>query len=458
MRKLTCTPHGIHSFEKCSSERWRVFLIPAGNGTFMRFHLPHLPVFNSLITTAPQTAFPLSSAPMLLVQDEPALDCVIASSIVEFEARDWDALVSLDEPQLRWNFLRAVERSGLSDNAIYLAVRRSDPEFFASQNTSALLGVAVIYRKDIDLLTLASPKLTRLAAKIRQGPLQRLLIVRALSCGPVINNCRSNFFIASDLSNNFSDRVVEVLLQQLKKIRGGGLEVLFEFRDETVTRCGKSFEQAGFIRGDSLPGTRLDIKWPDFDSYLAAMRKVYRRAVRDDFEAAQDLEIQIETNFSHLANEACTLYQNTLERASVVMERLTPEFFQELATLEQSRLVTLREKSSGKLVGIEVLLLTPDGVQDLYTGVDYTLNKRYNLYFNLVYPAIALACENGWAAISMGQTSYAFKSRLGVASYPLHIFVRHRNPIICGVLKLCRRLIFPATEVPTHHVFHDVDN
>lgn len=424
----------------------------------MSFHLPHLPFFNSLVTTpATPTIYPLQGAS---AQGEcsPAIDCAVASSIVEFEARDWDALISRDEPQLRWDFLRAVEKSGLGDDAIYLAVRRSNSEFAGSQSTSPLLGVAVIYRKDIDLLTLASPKLTRFAAKIRQGPLRRFLIVRALSCGPVINNCRSNFFIAPNLGNEFSSRVAEKLLQQLRQIRGGGLEVLFEFRDETVARCGKSFEQAGFIRGDSLPGTRLDIKWPDFDGYLAAMRKVYRRAVRDDFEVAQGLEIQIETDFSHLANEACALYQNTLERATVVMERLTPEFFQELATLEQSRLVTLREKASGKLVGIEVLLFTPEGVQDLYTGVDYTLNKRYNLYFNLVYPAIDLACKSGWTAVSMGQTSYAFKSRLGVTSYPLHIFVRHRNPIICGILKLCRKLIFPIIKVPSHRVFHDVSN
>ena len=64
-------------------------------------------------------------------------------------------------------------------------------------------------------------------------------------------------------------------------------------------------------------------------------------------------------------------------------------------------------------------MLGDTGVQDLYTGVDYNYNEQYRVYFNLVYPGIALACEGPYQRITTGQTSYAFKSRLGVETFPL---------------------------------------
>jgi hypothetical protein len=105
-------------------------------------------------------------------------------------------------------------------------------------------------------------------------------------------------------------------------------------------------------------------------------------------------------------------------------------------------------------VGIELLIVGDRTLQDLYTGLDYSVNERYHLYFNLIYPGIREACRDGFGCLSMGQTSYAFKSRLGVHAHPLFIYVRHTNPVVQCLLRLARKLIFPAVKVPTHRVFH----
>lgn len=380
--------------------------------------------------------------------EDAALTTQVESSIVCWGADEWNALVPRDEAQLRHDVLHAVETSGITGAARYIAVRDA---------SGALVGVGVTYEVEIDLLILASPQLCRVAAVLRRGPLRRLLILRSLSCGPVLTNCRPNLFVAPQLSAATREQVGRVLLQTIDALAGGALRLFFEHPPAAVAQFGPALRALGYIQAASLPGTRLDIVWPDFEAYIAAMRKFYRRAVRDDLRAAQDLDIQIVTDFAALADEAFALYNNTVERANNVVERLTPAFFAAISGCEGARLVTAREKASGRLVGIELLLLGDTLVQDLYTGVDYASNARYHTYFNLIYPGIALACESGKRAVSTGQTSYAFKSRLGVQSQALGVFIKHRNPLVHALIARLKNVLCPVVSVPVHRVFRDAD-
>ena len=93
--------------------------------------------------------------------------------------------------------------------------------------------------------------------------------------------------------------------------------------------------------------------------------------------------------------------------------------------------------------------------QDLYTGVDYSMNAERRLYFNLLYPVIAYAGEQGMRTLSLGQTSYTFKARLGAKPHSLFIYVKHRNRFIHSLLCTFRSLLFPPFETTEFHVFRD---
>lgn len=408
------------------------------------------PTYFQALSSNPTLVHPGGLAPPALAAAAPdalteTVRVEVQASILAFRAGEWDLLVPRDEPQLRHEFLAAVERSGMGQQPTYIAARWGN----------RIVGVAVAYESDIDLLTLASPKLTRFAHAIRKGCLKRLLIIKSLSCGPVITNCRPNLYVAEDLTPAAGQKVITQLVEHLDKIGGGQLKVLFEYKGAYAEVYAPALAAAGYIQAASLPGTQLDIKWASFDEYVGAMRKFYRRAVKHDLAASDGLEITVEQDFSALAAEACALYENTLARAQVVLERLTPAFFAALGQCEQARLVTARHKATGKLVGIELLLVGDTVLQDLYTGLDYSFNEAHNLYFNLVYPGIDLACRTGLKAVSTGQTSYKFKSRLGVQPYTLSIFVKHRNPIIQSLIGRFKGALCPTVEAPTHRVFRD---
>lgn len=135
-----------------------------------------------------------------------ALESDVCVDIRKFDAAQWNALISRDEPQLRHDFLVAAQQSGMMRNPQYITVK----------NAGRLVGAAVLSDNDIDLLTLAAPQIKELAAKIRKGPLKRLGILRAQTCGPVITNYRPNLVVATNLSPEAKSLVFLNLLSCLK--------------------------------------------------------------------------------------------------------------------------------------------------------------------------------------------------------------------------------------------------
>ncbi len=384
---------------------------------------------------------------------EGASSLQVCDSILAFDAQEWNAALPEEEPQLRHDFLFAAQSSGMMKRPRYLAV----------SHQGRIAGVAVVFQSEIDLLTLAAPSLKQWAARVRKGPMKRLGILRAHTCGPIITNCRPNLALAPQLEGAEREKVARQLVEAVEGLSGPGLRLFFELPDESVTQFGPALRTSGFVQAASLPGTRIDIEqdWHSLDDYTGAMRKLYRRAVRDDQERSTSLDIRVETNFGHLAEEAHALYSQVLARAEATFEELTPAFFRALGDCECARLVTAREKATGRLVGIELLMETRAGVQDLYTGVDYAVNDDYNVYFNLIYPAIALACERGVSHVSTGQTSYKFKSRLGVQGFRLSLFIKHHNGLVNFLLRRLHPVICPVVHVEPHRVFksqaHHVD-
>ena len=360
---------------------------------------------------------------------------------------EWDGHIPRDMPHLRYGFLEAVEKSGQGKSPLYLCARLN----------GALVGVAVAYQVPVDLMTLAPRKYSRWAKMFRKV-WPNFLLLSSITCGPLVTNCNPNLFISPRLSPDDAARVADALSGELEAAASAikaQITLLFEFPDEAVAQFGPALRSRGFLQGLSLPGTRLEVSWRDLDGYIAALRKSFRRTVVKDQRACETLEFAIVDDFAPFAREAWRLYQNVIERADHVFEELTPEFFEALAAFEQSRMVTARRRDTGELVGIELLLCGETVLQDLYTGLNYDYNPDQHVYFNLIYPVIGFAGTGGFARLSLGQTSYTFKSRLGVTPYTTSVFVKLRARWIQRILERFTEVFFPPTTTTTHRVFRD---
>ncbi|MGE0609666.1 MAG: GNAT family N-acetyltransferase [Pirellulales bacterium] len=362
---------------------------------------------------------------------------------IEPIAAQWDAFVPRDVPHLRSGFVRAVERAGMLQDITYLIATRQ----------GAVAGVAVAYTLPLDTVASAPPAVRKVVEKVR-SVLPKFLWKPMRICGSPISNADSGVHIAADLPPADQRAVFRKLAEEI--VHSGGMDKTYffkEFDPPSVEAFANELEQEGFFANDPWSGTRLDIVWPTFDDYLAALRKKYRKRIRQEIDLAKSIDLQVLDSFAEVAPEVARLYDQVFARADFVLERANAEFFAAVSDFDQSRLTVARDRETGELLGANLLLFGDTVMHNLYIGFDYAKNEKFHTYFNLVIHSLKTAIERGIKVGFFGQDSYEFKARLGARPFPLAAYMKHRLWPVHAMLKANKDVFFPPNEPVTHDVF-----
>jgi predicted N-acyltransferase len=163
---------------------------------------------------------------------------------------------------------------------------------------------------------------------------------------------------------------------------------------------------------------------------------------------------RIVVDFAPLAEQLAGLWRQVYDRASECRrEILHPVFFTRISEeLGEDSAVLLLEQGDrplafGLLLREEKQLLWP------YCGLDYAANEKYELYFNLLYEIVHHAIRSGIRDIDMGITTLDAKKRVGAEVQPLHMFMRHCNPLFRQIGPRLFRLLTPGDDTTDHRVF-----
>jgi predicted N-acyltransferase len=355
----------------------------------------------------------------------------------------WDQLVPASRPYLRSGMLAAVEQGGIYQDPTYLLLYRgAEPA-----------AVAFVYSLPADTVKSAPEFVRRMVARVRErapGFLFRTMRV----CGSPISNCCHGISFSPLLTRDGRRQALREISHQMLRDSHANQSIYFrEFTDSDVADFAGELEGLGYFRVNPWPNMAIEIHWKTFDEYLAALRKRYRKRVRDDMATSSALEFVLLDSFAELAPTARRLYNNVLSRADYNLETLTEGFFAAVSDLDSAKLLIARRRDTGEALGINLLLFGDSQMQNLFIGFDYERNQQFNLYFSLVEHSLRLAIERGCTVAYFGQDSYEFKSRLGAKPVPLSGFMKHPVWPIHWLLRASRHQIFPPCEAPTHDVF-----
>lgn len=359
-------------------------------------------------------------------------------------AADWDRFVPRDVPHLRAGFLRAVERGRVVKEPVYvMAYRGRRP-----------VGAAVVYSLLLDTTMPAPPHVRRFVSRIRQrapGFLRRSMLI----CGSPISNAESGVWLDPALAPDDRREVFVRLAREVLRMARTDQTIFFkEFSDDQVAEYASELEKLGFFSTQSWAGTSLEIAWPSFDAYLADLRKRYRSLIRKDLKAGDALELCLLDDFAELAPTAAALYERVYGQAAFALEKATPEFFAAVSEFDQSALLVARERSTHRILGINLLAFGDTCMHNLFIGFDYDSNEAFHTYFNLVEASLRLAIERGCKTCYFGQDSYEFKARLGAKPFRLTAYMKHRLWPVHFMLRASRNVFFPPNAPVTHDVFH----
>jgi hypothetical protein len=94
------------------------------------------------------------------------------------------------------------------------------------------------------------------------------------------------------------------------------------------------------------------------------------------------------------------------------LEFLPLEFFRELPEHVDAMFVE-DMTAGGRVVGFTLAMRANGTHYNVYSGVDYEMNERAHIYFNLFYHDLDHAFSIGTTEVHLGETSDGCKSRLG---------------------------------------------
>jgi hypothetical protein len=200
--------------------------------------------------------------------------------------------------------------------------------------------------------------------------------------------------------------IIEVALEQARQHKSSFL--IFDYLSSGEVGLA-SWPGHFALATNDQPGTRLEICWPDWESYLRQRlsrmgRKSYRQNSKDAaatgavirrYPAVVDVE------------RAMALLQNVYDHYQTRVEPWKQRAL-EYATMVEGTWITA--EIEGQIVGCELMVADGDSRLLMALGLEYSVPY---LYFQLFYEDIRLAIEQGAQLLRAGSTAYEVKERMG---------------------------------------------
>lgn len=358
----------------------------------------------------------------------------------------WDGVATPGSLLCTHRFLRGVQDAGLPDCRFFF------PLVLAGEQP---VGHACMYLVSSKLDMFGRGFWGTLFRGLARG-CPALARFRSLECGvPVALGNTLSMHPSADRAD-----VLDALIREARRLAAEHRVDGILFRDFTDGELPglAPLEGHGFRRVPNLPQAVFTVRWRDPEQYAAALRAPYRRAFRQRRAALarSGVSVRIVRDFAPLAESLAGLWRQVYEHAREYRrEILPPAFFARLADELGDEAEVLLLERHGNCLAFALLLGEGESMIWLYCGLDYRVNGECDLYFNLLYEIILHGIRRGFRRIDLGITTLDAKKRAGAEIRPLHMYMRHRNPLLRPLAPALFRLLTPGDTSPDHRVFRD---
>jgi hypothetical protein len=227
-------------------------------------------------------------------------------------------------------------------------------------------------------------------------------------------------------------------LQPVARKFGAAMIVMKDF-PKVYRKALRPLRRSGYARVPSMPGSRLDLNFANFDDYLATrlshktrknLRSKYRKAAPVTMDVVSDIEPHIE--------ELYPLYKQVVERSQFKFEVLTKSYFVEISRRMGERALYFIWRHEGRAVAFSSCVGHEGVLRDHYIGLDYPFALDHHLYFVTFRDIVTWAIENKYHTYYSAPLNYEPKYHLRHDLVPLDLYVRTAwdwpNPIFKAVV------------------------
>ncbi|MGB0840149.1 MAG: GNAT family N-acetyltransferase [Chitinophagales bacterium] len=266
---------------------------------------------------------------------------------------------------------------------------------------------------------------------------------RMLICGNTLMTGARNFFYNSDCLNDelafeYLNKAIEKIKQQARSAGHPISLVMVKDFESSQLPHAKQLAKYGFHEVQGQPNMVMNIRpeWQTYDDYLASMSSKYRvRAKKMRKKAAKLYKKELDLNEMQIFEEQIYhLYQEVASKAELNLTYLNKTYFTAQKQAFGDQFHVIGYFLEDKLVAFICNYVDGQHVESHFVGYDYSLNRPYALYNNILYDIVELGINRGVQQISFGRTSSEIKSTVGAVGLHLNSFVRHKNMVFNAVL------------------------
>ncbi len=244
----------------------------------------------------------------------------------------------------------------------------------------------------------------------------RTLKPRLLVCGHLFRHeIRTVQFLDASFSDYQQAKIIYHVASQLLKQCGTTALLLKDLPSNYDAYFLHHAENCKAMSEDISMQMIIGDDWYSLDDYLTALKHKYKQRAKKILRKAENLytrELSLQ-DLDTYADDISRYYADLLEKQLVKLGYINLDYIRNL----------METNSDFKFYGIfdeEDTFLGYfsffDKVETLYmyyVGYDMTLNKEYNLYFNILYWGLELAIEKRKKTLNMGRTALDPKASIG---------------------------------------------
>jgi hypothetical protein len=276
-----------------------------------------------------------------------------------------------------------------------------------------------------DLVTGMPQAIRRIMDRIRQR-LPSTLVMRMLMVG-----CSAGEgHLVRDQSTGSVEWVAQALSEALHPVARGFKAAMIVLKDfpKTYRKSLRPMRRSGYARVPSMPGSRLDLNFKDFEDYLQTklshktrknLRSKYRKAA-----AGPVVEMEVVSDIEPHIDELFPLYRQVLERSQYKFEELTKSYFVQVSRRMGERAFFFIWRQNGRAVAFSSCAGHEGVLRDHYIGLDYKVALDHHLYFVTFRDIITWAIENKYHTYYSAPLNYEPKYHLRHDLVPLDLYVR----------------------------------
>jgi len=303
---------------------------------------------------------------------------------------------------------------------------------------SQLAGAAPCFTIDYSLDTSIKGPLRQFSNAIKKV-FPRLFSIKALVCGIPMGQGQMGIMSGSQPVLEAIQRRMESLSRKIH-----APIIAFKDFDPSYDNLFNPLLKNGFLKIDSLPMTRLELNFSDFEDYLKTLSSATRYDFRRKLKKASSVKIESSIKSSldeSTLNEVYSLYLRAVETHEMGFEIVPKEFFRLISKNMPQETKFFLWRINGTLAAFVFCLVSEGVLLDYYLGFDYTLAHEYHLYFVKFKEVFNWCLDHGIKTYEMGATGYEPKRRLGFNFVPVYLYVKSRYTILRPGLKVLSALL-----------------